>query len=256
MTRSTSDASVRTTALSLKIIDALQSEDGMQLTEVAERFDIGRSTAHRHLQTLVHHGYVVKANRSYELGLAFLDPGVYARDNHTLYKAGAQYIDRLANQTGEQVWLITRQNAYSIVLYRETGNNTLKSSERLGQRRLLHQSAAGKAMLAALPTSEVRSLIREHGLPAITENTITEESDLLAELQQIRNRGGIAFNYEETSVGLRAVSALIINDESQVLGAISVSGPVSRLQGPVLDQDLPQQLLSVANEIQVNLRYS
>jgi DNA-binding IclR family transcriptional regulator len=249
-------ARVQTTALSLDIVDALQANDGLKLGEVAETFDIGKSTAHRHLQTLCDRGYVVKDGDTYELGLASLDPGVYARDDHDVYEVGAQYVDRLAEQTGEQVWLLTRQNGHSVVLYREMGTKTLKSSERLGQRRLLHQSAAGKAMLAALPTEEVRSIVRKHGLEPLTENTITDESELFAELERIRDRGGIGFNHEETSVGLQAVSAPIIDEESEVLGAISVSGPANRLKGSVLEQDLPQQLLSVTNEIQVNLRYS
>jgi len=250
------DAPVRTTALSFQIVEALQEADGMKLGEVAEEFDIAGSTAHRHLQTLADYGYVVRDGKTYELGLAFLDPGVYARDDHVVYQAGEQYVDRLAEQTGEQVWLLTAQNGYTVVLYRETGNKTLKTSERLGQRRLLHQSAAGKAMLATLPESEARAIVREHGLTPLTENTITDEETLFAELKRIRDRGGVGFNHEETTVGLKAVGAPILDAESRVLGAISVSGPANRLQGSLLEEELPQKLLSVTNEIQVNLRYS
>lgn len=250
------DAPVRTTALSFRIVEVLQEADGMKLGEVAERFDIAGSTAHRHLQTLVEYGYVVRDGDTYELGLAFLDPGVYARDDHVVYQAGEQYVDRLAEETGEQVWLLTVQNGYTIVLYRQMGNKTLKTSERLGQRRLLHQSAAGKAMLAAFPESEARAIVDEHGLPLLTENTITDEETLFAELEQIRDRGGVGFNNEETTIGLKAAGAPILDAENRVLGAISVSGPANRLRGPLLEEELPQKLLSVTNEIQVNLRYS
>lgn len=250
------DTPVRTTALSFEIVEALQEADGMKLSEVADAFDIAGSTAHRHLETLSEYGYVVRDGETYELGLTFLDPGVYARDDHIVYQVSEQYVDRLAEQTGEQVWLLTVQNGHTVVLYREMRNKTLKTSERLGQRRLLHQSAAGKAMLAAFPESEARAIIREHGLPPLTENTITDEETLFAELEAIRDRGGVGFNHEETTIGLKAVGAPILDAENQVLGAISVSGPANRLQGSLLEEELPQKLLSVTNEIQVNIRYS
>lgn len=84
----------------------------------------------------------------------------------------------------------------------------------------------GKAILANFPRERVSDVVEEYGLPAWTENTITDEESLYEELNRIRNRG-VAFDDEERIRGLQYVAAPIQCD-GELLGAISVSGPKKR----------------------------
>jgi DNA-binding IclR family transcriptional regulator len=113
----------------------------------------------------------------------------------------------------------------------------------------------GKAILAHLPESRVHEILDRHGLPEKTEQTITERDALFEELSEIRERG-VAFDREERLSGLRCVAVPILSNSSRVEGALSVSGPTSRMQGERFESELPERLRSAANVIELNITYS
>jgi DNA-binding IclR family transcriptional regulator len=119
----------------------------------------------------------------------------------------------------------------------------------------LHCTALGKAILAYLPEERVREIIDTHGLPERTDATITDEEELFDELEGIRDRG-YARDMEERVAGLLCVAAPIRNLDGDPLGAISVSGPTSRMKGERFDEEVPEELTSTANVIELNLNYS
>jgi IclR family acetate operon transcriptional repressor len=65
-------------------------------------------------------------------------------------------------------------------------------------------------------------------MPRLTEKSIVRPSELFRELEAIR-RQGYAVDDEEARLGLRCVAAVVYNDCSEPLAAISVSGMTSRL---------------------------
>jgi IclR family acetate operon transcriptional repressor len=65
-------------------------------------------------------------------------------------------------------------------------------------------------------------------MPRLTEKSMVRPSDLFRELQTIR-RQGYAVDDEEARIGLRCVAAVVYNDCSEPLAAISVSGMTSRV---------------------------
>ena len=64
-------------------------------------------------------------------------------------------------------------------------------------------------------------------LESFTENTVVKIADLQRELAAVRERGW-AFVSEELEVGLNAVAAPVYDSNSQVVAALSVSGPSYR----------------------------
>lgn len=74
-------------------------------------------------------------------------------------------------------------------------------------------------------------------------------------LNQIRENG-VAFNHEESGHRLHAVGAPIRDDDTVAIGSLSVSGSKRRLQGELFSEDLPDRLLKLANDIEVDLLYS
>jgi len=98
------------------------------------------------------------------------------------------------------------------------------------------------------------SVLHRHGLPAATENTITDRDELREELEQIRDRG-YAIDNEERIEGIRYVATSISN-EGGVAGAVSVSAPRSRLNSERFKETLPSAVRSTANIVKVNLQHS
>jgi DNA-binding IclR family transcriptional regulator len=112
----------------------------------------------------------------------------------------------------------------------------------------------GKAILAHFPEKRVRDILDRHGLPKITEHTVDDEETLFEELEQIRQQG-YARDLEERVRGMRCVAAPILRD-GEVLGAVSVSGPASRMQGERFETEIPDHVMGTANVIEVNITYS
>ncbi|MFC6993423.1 IclR family transcriptional regulator C-terminal domain-containing protein [Haladaptatus sp. GCM10025707] len=91
-------------------------------------------------------------------------------------------------------------------------------------------------------------------MPAVTPYTIIDEDELFAELKQIRSQG-YAFNREENLERLNAVGVPVRDPNDGVLGAMSVSGPSHRFKGQYFEQEIPDFMLGLANEIELNLAY-
>ena len=243
---------VTTAATSLGILEQLKSGGPMGPTGLASELGLAKSTVHRHLKTLEREGFVVPDDDGYRVGLRLLDFGIYARDQHQLYEVAKPKLDELAEQTGEKVWCVTEEQGRGFHLYGAAGAHSVRTPAREGTRSYLHQLAAGKAILSAFPDERVRDIVDRHGLPAKTDATITDRDELFDELDAIRERG-YACNDEEEIEGLRAVGAPIRDRNGTVLGALSVSGPTSRIKGEQFRDTIPEMVTSTANIIEVNM---
>jgi len=120
----------------------------------------------------------------------------------------------------------------------------------------IYTVGVGKAILAQLSRDRVMEIVERHGLLKRTEQTITDPDELCAELEEIRD-AGVAFDDEEYGNGLRCVAAPVMGPNERVLGAISVSGPSSRLQGEYYRDELPgTKVKKAANIIELNIKRS
>ncbi|GKZ14635.1 IclR family transcriptional regulator [Haladaptatus sp. T7] len=234
MTRE-STTPVRTTARSLDIIDTLRELDGARLTEIAAHLDLPDSTVHNHLRTLVQRGYVVRDGNTYHVSLRFLDFGEYARSRRKVYEVASPEIDELASETEESANLLVEEDGMGVYIYNAQGGNAIPLDTHPGTRVPLHATALGKAILAFLPESKTEAIFDRRGLPAQTSKTITDRDELRGELAAVRERG-YAVDDEERVRGVRCLAVAIKNENGQVIGAISVSGPASRIEGDVRDR--------------------
>jgi DNA-binding IclR family transcriptional regulator len=243
------------TARSFQIIEALQQLDGAGVAELARHLDMPNSTVHDYLQTLTELRYLVKEDDEYHIGARFLELGGYVRDRMKLYHVADPEIKKLAETTGEHANLMIEEHGHGIFLEKSKGKDAVQLDTYEGMRVHLHTTALGKAILANLPDERVEEIIEEHGLPGITPNTITDEAELRDELVTIRDRG-YAIDDEERVEGMRCIAAPICDSAGYPLGATSISGPVSRLEGETFTEEIPKQVLSTANVIEVNMTYS
>jgi DNA-binding IclR family transcriptional regulator len=99
---------------------------------------------------------------------------------------------------------------------------------RIGTRRSLHITALGKVLTGFLPASEYERVLSGIVFQRVTPKTICNMVQLRAELDKVR-RHGYAVDNEEVLMGCRCISAPILNNEKIAIGALSVSGPVTRV---------------------------
>lgn len=234
-----------------EIIELLQSEGPLGATEITERLDIPKSTAHDYLSSLHGLEYVVKSDGKYDLGLRFLDHGFAARERQPIARVGAETIEQLAATTGEATWLVTEEHGKAVYLDSAQGDQAVQTHARVGTRSHLHYLASGKAMLAHMPRERVTEIVDEHGLERRTDETIESVDRLFDELETVRERG-YAVNDNEAVDGVRAVGTAVVV-EGEVRGAISVSGPANRMTDQRLEDGVAEQVLGAANELELKL---
>jgi DNA-binding IclR family transcriptional regulator len=244
---------VETARKTLRIAEALKGSDGAGVTELAQRLEMSKSVVHNHLSTLREEGYVIKENETYRLSLKFLELGGYTRNQIGFYRNARREINQLAAETGELVNLLTESQGLGVYLYRAKGDQAVDLNTYTGFRTHLHQTALGKCILAAMDESRVEAILDEHGLPAATDDTITDRGTLYAQLDEVRAQG-YAIGDGERLEGLRCVAAPV-EDTQSVLGAISVSAPAGRLPMEKARTTIRKAVQDTANVIELNVRY-
>jgi DNA-binding IclR family transcriptional regulator len=140
-------------------------------------------------------------------------------------------------------------------IYISRGEKAVKLDTKIGTRQYLHTSAAGKAILAHMTKDRLEEVIENHGLEAKTSNTVTDRAELGSELDQIRDRG-VAFDGEERAEGIRCVAAEITTNQGELIGAVSVSGPSTRMKGDRFKEEIPEIVKDTATVIGINVSYS
>ncbi|MGH7015003.1 MAG: IclR family transcriptional regulator [Stellaceae bacterium] len=222
--------SVQALERGLKLLAIIAEADGLSLTSLTQRAGIAPSTAHRILATLkasgfVHcddvHGVYLIGVQAFRIGSAFLR-------NRKLTDAGRGAMRRLMEESGETVNMGIEDDGYVVFISQAESHQSVRAFHRPGSRSLLHASSIGKAIMAALTDEAAIERLHRSGMPKFTEHTIVDPEVLLADLALVRKRGW-AIDNEERAEGLRCVGAAVYNEHAEVLGAISVSGPVVRM---------------------------
>ncbi|WP_136718309.1 IclR family transcriptional regulator [Halorientalis salina] len=250
-----SPRTLRTSTTTLNVINALKSLNGATVTKMADHLELSKGGVYNHLATLRENDFVIKNGEEYDLSPRFILIGEHVRQERILYQFGKQELDKIVEETGEYAQLITERHGLGIVLYLRRGEKAIGSNypDQMERKPInLHHLAAGKAILDRLPDERVEEIVDQHGLRKRTGNTITDKEKLFEELAEVNERG-YAYNIEEEVDGLRAVGAAIDGPDGNVLGAISLSGPKSRMQGERFEEELPKKVMNTADVIEVNI---
>lgn len=235
------------------IVAFLRENGPSTVTEVTEALGHTSSTAHIHLKTLHEVGYVDKDGTKYELGFRFLRDGIAVRNERQLYHVAKSEIDTLAEETGEGVGLGIEENGQRVTLYNAKGENAVSDKAPVGEFTNMHWTALGKALLAHKSRSSVERIVDHYGMPAATENTITDTDRLLDELDRTRERG-YAIEDEERRKKLRSV-ALPVRVNDTTVGAVSITAPVNRMSEERIESDLVETVQASVNVIEVKYIY-
>ncbi|MFT3719323.1 IclR family transcriptional regulator C-terminal domain-containing protein [Pseudorhodoferax sp.] len=215
----------------LDVLDAIgAAPEGLSQSDLAERLALPRTTVYRLLATLVARGLVRRdpLRKVYCLGFRCFEMARQAYAMPDLVAAAALELRALRDLTGETTYLATLDGREVISLERCDGAHSQRSAAVLGQRKPVHCTSQGKAILAALPDEARDAIVREAVLKALTPLTITDRRRLQAELRITRARG-YAIDDEEIVLGVRCVGAAVVDAAGAVRGAISVAGPAWRL---------------------------
>lgn len=212
---------VKTLDRGLYLLEVLGELGEAGLTSLARRTGFSKSTLYRLLQTLVRHGFVEEEGGLYRVGpKAFAVGQAYPRQN--LLLAVRPEMEALAAETGESVNLAVPAGLEALYLDQAEGNKLVRLFTAPGSRAPLHATGVGKVLLAFRGVPEALTL------NPYTPYTLTRLEDLRRELDAVQ-RQGYALDNEEKELGVRCVAAPIFGPGGEVVAALSLSAPSSRL---------------------------
>lgn len=217
-------------ARALDLLDALEDNASLSLTEASAVTGINKATTLRVLANLEERGYVERdpASLRYRLGLHLLRLSARLAEGIDLRTHARPLLDKLRAVSDETVNLAVPGEAGITYIDIVESGRGLRMAAKVGSQDTYHSTALGKAMLANMPPQRSERLIARSRLPHKTPRTITDPAALRSELRRIRARG-YAIDDEENETGARCVAAPIFDHAGELVGAVSVSGPASRL---------------------------
>jgi IclR family transcriptional regulator, KDG regulon repressor len=205
------------------------------VTELSRRLGIGKSTAHRLVNTLTIEGLLDQDPHTgaYRLGLAMYELGASVALHSDLHEACSPVIDQLRNATKETVQIAVLDGREVVYIERRESQQTLRLFGRVGYRNDAHCTSTGKLLLATLTPHALDATLIGWRLKPHTPHTIVRIESLRTELNEIRKRGW-AENINESEMGVASVAAPIRNGMGEVIAAVSVAGPLQRISGDSL----------------------
>ncbi|PGH56409.1 transcriptional regulator [Azospirillum palustre] len=223
---------VQSLCRALNILTILGSNDGpMTLTELSEAANLSPSTTHRLLTTLQYERYVRfdQSARGWVVGVQAYMTGANFLKTRNLVDVARPRMRRLMEESSEIVNLAVEENGEALYLARVGGPRAAQVAVPQADRTLLHCSAVGKALLAGMPETKVQTIVTQRGMRQFTRSTLSSLPALYRDLTLVRTRG-YALDQEERVSGLRCVAAPIFDENSRVMGALSLSGSSRRIE--------------------------
>jgi len=238
-----------------RILECFSTTDRtLSLGDICERTKYPKSTTHRLLASMKEVGLLDQDRERdrYRLGLKLFEFGNIVLANMDLHREARPFVEALTRLSGHVVHLAVFDGHQAVVIHRSDPSPEISIPATFIEAAPTHCTSVGKAILAFQPEPVVRRLIAM-GLKRYTENTITDPKKLELDLARTR-RQGYAIDNAEHQHGVRCVGAPIRDQSGRIFAAVSVSGPVRRLdtQGT---RTFANMVIHHANAISANLGY-
>ena len=235
-------AGVQSVERTLDILESLVdfgSEVG--LVEISQAVTLPLATVHRLLGTLIRRGYVKqnRQNRKYSLGFRALQMGNDMRQRFSLRLEARPFLHRLMQSTGESANLAVLDDGEVVYIDQAQSSKILRMFTQLGNRLPAHSTGSGKVMLAFGPPEAAEGVLRRYGMARRTPHTIVDADRFRDELARVRAQG-FALDDEEHEEGVRCVAVALRDGSGQVVGSLSVSGPVTRMDDARVQEMTPE----------------
>lgn len=219
-----------------RVVDILEllaaSPDGLALRDVSAQLETPKSSLLPLLRALTARGYLAQGRAGeYGLGSRALDLGATRPAHREVVEVARPAVVDLMRRTGETVFLGALASDRTSVVYvdKVESDHVIRYAGGVGDRRPLHATSSGKAILAFLGAEEREEILRSLSLARHTERTVTSLPALRTALEEIR-RSGVCVTIDELVPGASGIAAPIFDRHGRVAGACAIGGPTDRVR--------------------------
>lgn len=194
------------------------------VSQLARRVDVGKSTAHRIIWTLVEEGLLEKVEETglFRLTATMRSLGASAETAQRLHEAATNPLDQLRTKTDGTLHVAILDGHDVLYVERREGPGAIAVFRAVGSRTSAHTTSSGKVLLAYLPAEHRQRVVQNMRLTARTPRTITSRPEFLAELDRVRGQG-YAENRGESQPRMCSVAAPIREPLGRVVASVSVA---------------------------------
>ncbi|MGH3661502.1 MAG: IclR family transcriptional regulator [Micromonosporaceae bacterium] len=199
----------------------------MTLADLTRHTGLPKPTVHRLVTELSSWGVLERTSGGIRLGMRLFELGQLAPAQRDLREAALPYLEDLRAATRATVHLAVLDGLEVVYIEKLTGRGGPELPSRVGGRMPTYCTAVGKALLA-YSVPEVTHSVVDAGLVRRTPRTIVMPGLLSRELANARRRG-VAFEQEESTPGVVCAACPVLDEDSQPVAGVSVSGWSGRL---------------------------
>jgi len=211
---------------------ASRSAIGLRLVDIARLTKLTRPTAHRILKCLVAQGMVRQdpETHCYLLGHLIFELGLAASSNFNLRDICHPSLVRLAEKTGDTVFLTIRSGYDTVCIDRKEGTFPIRTlTFDIGGRRPLGVGAGGLSLLMSLPDHAIAEIVSANALRLAVYNNLTVRS--LMRLIKRCKELGYALNDSQITQGATSIGLPIRSRFGDPFLSISIGAISSRMSG-------------------------
>ncbi len=213
-----------------KVVTVLRAfapdDHGVTLAELGRRTGLPKGTLHRVVTDLVAVRLLDKGPSGYRLGGQMFELGMRASVERGLLEVATPFMEDVYERTHETVHLGVPEGTEVVYVAKLGGHRQAAAPSRIGGRMPMHCTAIGKSLLAFSDPDLLQRVV-DGPLERRTPRTITAPGRLRQHLERVRE-AGIAYEHEESAVGIVCVAAPVLDADDEPVAAISVTGPVTR----------------------------
>jgi len=224
----TADA-VQSIERSARVVAAIArgEADGVRAVDVAARTGLHKTTVHRILATLEGLGWVEHNDvGQYRIGLELVALGLAGARRRGLVELAGPHLSRLAEETGDTVYLQVRMGGAALCVDRVTGSFPIRAlTLGVGDRRPLGAGAGSLALLAWSPDEEVTRAIAAT-VQGPYENFRSRQA--IREMVAAARAAGYAHNPGLIIPGAEGIGVPVVDAHGNAVAAISIAAISSR----------------------------
>lgn len=241
---------IHRSAMLLRLITA-NNRLGMRLVDLHVQAELSRPTAHRILQALVSELLVRQDGHSkrYFLGSQTYEMGLAAAPAFDLRDICQPFLQQVAQQSGDTVFLTTRSGFDGVCLARAEGAYPIKAFVLdIGRRRPLQIGGGALAMLSGFANDEIERIWQANRERVLRQYPGFDVDAMWRRIHQTRMKGYLLNDVLEVD-GVSSLAVPILGLGNMPVGAISISALRIRLSDGLID-DKVTMLQNAVAEIQ------
>lgn len=243
----------------LSVLETVADNNGdIPLAELAKRVGLKKTSTWRLAHTLVKLGYLHQDEdtRSFRPAPRVLALGYAYFDGLDLKQLSMPFLRELASRFDETVNLAVLDGDELIYVERIRSPQIVTVNLHVGSRLPLYSTSLGRALICEKSDSWVEEYVKRIADDPRAASYVSQRGRKLIDILHEARGRGYALNDEGLSQGLRAISSPVRDQSSEIVAAVCIAAPSSRVTAAALHDNFAPYLIAAANKISFALGHA